>query len=1119
MVHKLAELVDGAKSADPFQRCTILVPSLRLAESARRGLARLVAQRSSRGQLHRSGLCVNLNFETPVGLARTILASSERSFDPYRRLSSAKLFVACLKQGKRCNDASFIELLDSVAFPILERAYHQWRELPSKARLIQRVYAGSLDVTSRCDEVERDLMERSIWDETDLLAAAAETVDARDDRLSDLGQVILYLPQLPNFALVELYRSLAQGRNLAVIAPLTGEVLHDTAMQDWLNALGVNGMNSETSVPDCESAPSLLVPQSPGLVMSVSDPDEEVRTALRELSLAAERSLQGERGQDLGFSAAILYGRSDPYQRIVHEQLLRAQYRFNGDALAVDADRFDSISFGERAGLMLSALLTLFTTEMPRRALVAWVERFRPHVAQRPLRAQHCELVTRILGSQGTLDGLTRAAMHYLSLSFDVQRSVLRDHLPEVSFATSQSVAESVDGFLALLEVLAEAQRVALEITTPEALTSWCGWLIETLCQPQRDPQAHNDEDLWRVSEHGEDVRQLDGEMWRWLEEVVFAVDHCGVLTLAELREVFVIATRLTPRSLGRFGTGVFVGTLTQARYLDFDFVAVLGMNEGLLPQTPHSPRSGVDFGARDEDQRSQLSAPEPSGDEEALYTPKEEVYREIERHRIQMSIERGWADLLAVTSLAQSWRLLWSRGSLRSSSLLVPSRYLKRLAAVVHGGGGVLESVTLPSAYFSLRASTFPSSLAELRLGRLLNDPAAIRGDGAFASDRLLLHDQVYQRGRELQRSRRSPLLTVFDGWVDAALVGEFGSELQPTSASTLESWFSCPFGFFLRYILKVQPIRSPEGHLLLDPARHGTLLHREMERVLASLDLSDPCTLAPTSMQNLLEQATVRLEDDLIELGRLNLGGLALLAPSEALRIRSELRRLLRLLSTSVGELRIDQLLSELGFGDRSPWVIDLQDGKRLALRGRVDLIGLSQGVPKLVVDYKSGSDGRYLEVSDGSPTGDGGRFQLALYVLAVASHDLSEVRASVDTPKPSEKEAPNLVAQYWFASRNRRKSTRGFTATQPVLEQSIVEISRVLSLIRDGFFVGRPHGTLGCVFCKPYGLQLGPQASTLQAKLADPRFNDAIALVFRSSETDSLSGPNEATSEVGR
>ena len=119
MVHKLAELVDGAKSADPFQRCTILVPSLRLAESARRGLARLVAQRSSRGQLHRSGLCVNLNFETPVGLARTILASSERSFDPYRRLSSAKLFVACLKQGKRCNDASFIELLDSLAFPIL----------------------------------------------------------------------------------------------------------------------------------------------------------------------------------------------------------------------------------------------------------------------------------------------------------------------------------------------------------------------------------------------------------------------------------------------------------------------------------------------------------------------------------------------------------------------------------------------------------------------------------------------------------------------------------------------------------------------------------------------------------------------------------------------------------------------------------------------------------------------------------------------------------------------------------------------------------------------------------------------------------------------------------------
>jgi ATP-dependent helicase/nuclease subunit B len=55
------------------------------------------------------------------------------------------------------------------------------------------------------------------------------------------------------------------------------------------------------------------------------------------------------------------------------------------------------------------------------------------------------------------------------------------------------------------------------------------------------------------------------------------------------------------------------------------------------------------------------------------------------------------------------------------------------------------------------------------------------------------------------------------------------FGENMY-LSASKVESFYNCPFAYFLRYGLKAEPLRVAE----LDPAQSGTIVHLVMETIL---------------------------------------------------------------------------------------------------------------------------------------------------------------------------------------------------------------------------------------------------------------------------------------------
>jgi hypothetical protein len=98
---------------------------------------------------------------------------------------------------------------------------------------------------------------------------------------------------------------------------------------------------------------------------------------------------------------------------------------------------------------------------------------------------------------------------------------------------------------------------------------------------------------------------------------------------------------------------------------------------------------------------------------------------------------------------------------------------------------------------------------------------------------------------------------------------------------------------------------------------------------------------------------------------------------------RIVADLQLLLgddELLRAQTGRV---QVRSELSFGIRErPAVrVGLPDGREIWFRGSADRVDLA-GSALVVVDYKTGSAGRFKTISAANPTADGTKLQLPVY-----------------------------------------------------------------------------------------------------------------------------------------
>lgn len=252
---------------------------------------------------------------------------------------------------------------------------------------------------------------------------------------------------------------------------------------------------------------------------------------------------------------------------------------------------------------------------------------------------------------------------------------------------------------------------------------------------------------------------------------------------------------------------GVLVLSATAARGLSCRALFVLGMNEGVFPRTIREDAflPDRDREVLERDLGYKVSQKLTAFDEEKLlFTLLAGAARERFYCSFQRADESGRA-------LAASW-------------------YIDELKRALAAGGRPCETFNIPRsaaekaamAPFDRQDLLLPKELA-IRLTLEAQDPTALIE--ASATLPALLYKQGRKAAAEIDQS--GSRLLPYDGMlVDFANYWKHLSErgLSPTA---LETYARCPFQFFSRHVLGLEPLDRPEEILGPSPAEFGELGH----------------------------------------------------------------------------------------------------------------------------------------------------------------------------------------------------------------------------------------------------------------------------------------------------
>jgi len=202
------------------------------------------------------------------------------------------------------------------------------------------------------------------------------------------------------------------------------------------------------------------------------------------------------------------------------------------------------------------------------------------------------------------------------------------------------------------------------------------------------------------------------------------------------------------------------------------------------------------------------------------------------------------------------------------------------------------------------------------------------------------------------------------------------FGEDVN-ISASKVESFFNCPFAYFMRYGLGAEPLKEAA----LDPAQSGTIIHLIMEEILKKYPQAK---FLDTPDEELKETVSSVLKTYLEE----KMGG-----------VEEKSERFMRLFNrlVDISMAIIERLKVEFGVGSFSPcdfelriggeeipaYELPLEEGK-VKVTGSIDRVDLMEkdGIKYIrVIDYKTGQKEFKL-----SELFDGLNIQMVLYLMAI-------------------------------------------------------------------------------------------------------------------------------------
>jgi len=772
-------------------------------------------------------------------------------------------------------------------------------------------------------------LEARWYDTTDLLRAATVLVRAlhlehAPTTTTELGPVLLYLPQDLTNAETAFARSLADVTDLQVIAGFTGNARADQGVVATVATL----------------APGFKVAASPNeayaaRVLNASDSDDEVRCVVREVIQALQK-VPAHR-------IAVLYADRSAYARLLHEHLGAAGITTNGPGVRPVNERAVS--------RLVMGLLEAGRTNFRRGDVLRTLGEVgaRDFAGER-ISVPGWERISRKAGVVAGEHWNTRLATY-----IDMQKATIgaEQQKDEPFESTIAGAQRNRDTAIALRRFMIELQEWFAAIAGPrpwEDLAAWARGLSHALIPPS-DVARMPMEEQYAASIV---ERTLNG---------LAALDETGSTPTVEgLEEVLALELESALPRVGRFGEGVLVAPVTHAIGLDLDVVYLVGLSEDLFPgqlrddsllpervremtdgQLP-STRAGVD-----RKQRSLLAAFSSASQVVACF-PRGDLRRHTDR-------------------LPSRW-LLPTLRQLSGNPSLAATEWEK--AGIGNHSDRWLS--TSPSYSGSLQTTDAPSTGQEWRTRAVLAH--------------IPLDDDALTASLAMSKARESDQFTRFDGNLHGLDgLPDFAHGVRPVSPTALERYAICPHEYFVKRMLHVEPAETPEEVIEISAMDIGNLIHGSFDELITECSDRGhlPGYGAPWTdrqRQRLREIGAAKAFN--YEAAGLT-GHRTLWARTRA-SLLATLDWMLDDDDHWRAGQDARVLASELAFGlDGRPEVLIRVDGGELHFQGRADKVDQRRDGTLLVTDLKSGSASRFWNLSGDNPVEGGEKLQLPVYAHA--------------------------------------------------------------------------------------------------------------------------------------
>ncbi|MBF6600841.1 MAG: PD-(D/E)XK nuclease family protein [Dehalococcoidia bacterium] len=591
-------------------------------------------------------------------------------------------------------------------------------------------------------------------------------------------------------------------------------------------------------------------------------------------------------------------------------------------------------------------------------------------------------------------------------------------------------------------------------------------------------------------------LRALAADYAAGVEPIIDALDDLQVLERVHAVvpfEVFCRAVRddLEARDASRvlnepvreFGRrGVAVLDVTSLRHLRFRAVCLLGVAERAWPPPPRPDPLLL------ERERRELNAA-GSGVLPLKMEPDDEPLQ-------------FW---LAAQAATERLQVSYARADAGKSGSRVPSFFFR---AVVDA----LEGRRL--AFDALDGSAFVQRLAA---GRLAAEDAAeavtlaeydrtlvhayVQHGAGFENVRALADERpAFGRAMAARQARGSARLTAFDGCMTGAAAQRAArhrspfAQGRPVSPSRLEMYAECPYRYFLRYTLGVEPLDEPEAVDRINALERGSLVHAILERFMREVCPDDPPRTDARARH--IARLLAIVEEEGAAREQRGVTGKPLIWKMDRRLIHEDLVRWYDREARDASGL-VPRAF-EAGFGpqwyarngpedplsDEQPLVLSAATDagpREVLVQGRIDRVDWDDARTRFrVIDYKTGKTKPKMSL-------DGGKaLQLPIYLRAAAQ--------LLGLP------AERGEAQYFFVS-----SAGGFTRpgihgdASAAADTALAQVLGTIAAgVDDGYFAPNPgDAARHCTYCDYKDVCDARVGPLMQRKAADARAAAFIAM----------------------